>query len=167
MMNESQVRRNLMKALVIPGYRCSFDAIHGGPYQKAGLPDIVGCVEGAYIGFEVKLMRKLPIRDDSMVFGSGYSFTELQAKVAKDKISAKGQIYGLTYIQPWKLLLMSPVETNLPLTVGELKRMKEDIRKSEYGVGGPRYSSVWDAYILMYKKGRGFPILQVLAQGLV
>lgn len=29
--------------------------IHGGPYQPTGLPDIVACVNGCFVGLEVKL----------------------------------------------------------------------------------------------------------------
>src|SRR5512139_3947931 len=28
--------------------------LHGGPYQSSGLPDIVGCIGGRFVGFEVK-----------------------------------------------------------------------------------------------------------------
>lgn len=28
--------------------------IHGGPFQKAGLPDIIGCYGGQFVGLEVK-----------------------------------------------------------------------------------------------------------------
>lgn len=29
--------------------------IHGGPFQAAGIPDLVGCIEGRFVGLEVKL----------------------------------------------------------------------------------------------------------------
>jgi hypothetical protein len=29
--------------------------VHGGPFQSAGLPDLIGCVDGLFFGFEVKL----------------------------------------------------------------------------------------------------------------
>lgn len=32
--------------------------IHGGPYQRAGIPDIIGCHNGRFVGFEVKLPGK-------------------------------------------------------------------------------------------------------------
>lgn len=28
--------------------------VHGGPFQVAGLPDLIGCVDGMFFGFEVK-----------------------------------------------------------------------------------------------------------------
>lgn len=28
--------------------------IHGGPFQHVGIPDIVGCIEGYFVGLEVK-----------------------------------------------------------------------------------------------------------------
>ena len=33
--------------------------IHGGSYQQAGIPDLIGCVEGVFFGLEVKLPDKL------------------------------------------------------------------------------------------------------------
>ena len=34
--------------------------LHGGPFQQAGLPDIIGCWKGRFVGFEAKrLGRKL------------------------------------------------------------------------------------------------------------
>lgn len=32
--------------------------VHGGPNQMAGLPDILACVEGQYVGLEVKTPTK-------------------------------------------------------------------------------------------------------------
>ena len=32
--------------------------IWGGPFQASGLPDIIGCVEGYFFGFEVKVPEK-------------------------------------------------------------------------------------------------------------
>ena len=32
---------------------------HGGPFQLVGLPDLIGCVEGLFIGIEVKQLGKL------------------------------------------------------------------------------------------------------------
>ena len=29
--------------------------VHGSPYQRVGLPDLIGCVQGLFIGLEVKL----------------------------------------------------------------------------------------------------------------
>lgn len=31
-----------------------FRKIHGNPFQHAGIPDLIGCVEGYFIGLEVK-----------------------------------------------------------------------------------------------------------------
>jgi hypothetical protein len=32
--------------------------IHGGPFQRIGLPDIIGCVQGKFVGFEVKVPQR-------------------------------------------------------------------------------------------------------------
>lgn len=37
--------------------------VHGGPFQKAGIPDILGCVSGIFFGLEVKVPRKGRVSD--------------------------------------------------------------------------------------------------------
>lgn len=34
--------------------------VHGSPMQKAGIPDIIGCWEGRFIGIEVKVGDNTP-----------------------------------------------------------------------------------------------------------
>lgn len=51
---ESRLHRQIMKALgdEFPG--SYFRKIHGNAFQHAGIPDIIGCVEGYFVGLEVK-----------------------------------------------------------------------------------------------------------------
>jgi Holliday junction resolvase len=49
---------------------------HGGPFQKSGLPDILGCWKGRFVGFEVKRPGKNP--------------TEIQKNTIKEIIKAGG-----------------------------------------------------------------------------
>lgn len=54
-MKESTLQRKILKALNSGGWGF-FVNIHGGPYQRVGLPDIIGCGRsGTFIGLEVKL----------------------------------------------------------------------------------------------------------------
>lgn len=32
--------------------------IHGGPFQSAGIPDLLGCVNGLFFGLEVKVPKR-------------------------------------------------------------------------------------------------------------
>ncbi len=32
--------------------------VHGGPYQQAGIPDLLGCLDGRFIGLEVKIPER-------------------------------------------------------------------------------------------------------------
>lgn len=52
--------------------------IHGGTYQSRGLPDIIGCYNGAFFGLEVKLP------------GKEQTLTLLQAKKLQDIKDAGG-----------------------------------------------------------------------------
>lgn len=52
--NESQVVSRIVKA-VREAYPGCWDAkIHGNGYQRSGIPDLLFCVEGRFVGIEVK-----------------------------------------------------------------------------------------------------------------
>jgi hypothetical protein len=52
--NESQLTGQIQKAIQT-AYPDSFNfKVHGGPYQLAGMPDLVACVKGLFIGLEIK-----------------------------------------------------------------------------------------------------------------
>jgi hypothetical protein len=44
-----RIRRRLEKD--VGGY---WFKVWGGPFQKAGIPDLIGCVQGLFFGFEIK-----------------------------------------------------------------------------------------------------------------
>jgi len=50
---ESKLSRKIMKDLRAQGYFCF--KVHGGPTMTAGLPDIIACVDGYFVGFETKM----------------------------------------------------------------------------------------------------------------
>jgi hypothetical protein len=53
-MGESTLQRNIRKKLK-KEFRDSFWLkVHGGPYQAAGLGDLIGCVSGKFFMLEVK-----------------------------------------------------------------------------------------------------------------
>jgi Holliday junction resolvase len=49
---ESNRSRKIMKELRLKGYFCF--KVHGGPTMMAGLPDIIVCAEGIFVGLETK-----------------------------------------------------------------------------------------------------------------
>jgi hypothetical protein len=51
---ESRRRRRIITALKEKFPSGLFFHVHGNPFQEAGIPDIIGCVEGQFFGFEVK-----------------------------------------------------------------------------------------------------------------
>ncbi len=50
---ESKLSRKIMDALRAEGYFCF--KVHGSEYMMAGLPDIIVCANGLFIGLETKL----------------------------------------------------------------------------------------------------------------
>ena len=50
---ESKLSRKIMDELRFEGYFCF--KVHGSEFMMAGLPDIIVCAEGRFIGLETKL----------------------------------------------------------------------------------------------------------------
>ena len=50
---ESKLSRKIMDALRLEGYFCYKN--HGSEFMMAGLPDIMVCAEGQFIGLETKM----------------------------------------------------------------------------------------------------------------
>lgn len=53
---EARISRAIQDELKRQGIFCF--KVHGGPNQMAGLPDILACVDGRFVGFEVKTPDK-------------------------------------------------------------------------------------------------------------
>lgn len=53
---EARISQAILKALKVAGVFAF--KVHGGPNQMAGLPDILTCVEGRFVGLEVKTPHK-------------------------------------------------------------------------------------------------------------
>lgn len=51
---ESRLQRRIREALEIEFPRSFWFKVHGGPFTRAGIPDLVGCVNGRFFALEVK-----------------------------------------------------------------------------------------------------------------
>ena len=80
---ESQLQAKIQKALRREFPNSLFFKTYGSPFQRKGLPDIIGCVNGFFIGIEVKV----PGRENTL--------TELQ-KDTLDEIQKAGGIAFMT-----------------------------------------------------------------------
>lgn len=106
---EARISRAILDALKAAGI-FSFK-VHGGPNQMAGLPDILACVEGIFVGLEVKTPDKrknTSVRQDyvhGLIEQSG-GVTEVVCSVPEAmeivyRIRARAKAAGLTRTQ-WK-----------------------------------------------------------------
>ena len=50
---EARLSRRIMDALRLEGYFCF--KVHGSEYMLAGLPDIIVCADGRFVGLETKM----------------------------------------------------------------------------------------------------------------
>ena len=53
---ESKLSRDIMRVLRLEGWFCF--KVHGSEHMMAGLPDIIVCAEGFFIGVETKMPAK-------------------------------------------------------------------------------------------------------------
>lgn len=53
---ESKLSRDIMKELRLHGWFCF--KVHGSEFMMAGLPDIIVCAEGYFLGLETKMPDK-------------------------------------------------------------------------------------------------------------
>lgn len=55
---ETRLQRRIQKALRAKFPNSWWFKVWGGPFQSAGIPDLVGCVEGLFVALEVKMPKK-------------------------------------------------------------------------------------------------------------
>jgi hypothetical protein len=52
---ETALRNNIaLEVRIKYGTSLYMKKIHGSPYQEAGIPDLIGCLKGKFIGMEIK-----------------------------------------------------------------------------------------------------------------
>jgi hypothetical protein len=78
---EARLQRRIRKALEEYFFGSFWFKVHGGPYQSAGIPDLLGCVDGRFCALEVKVP-------------GGKGATRLQLATI-DKIRKAGGIAGV------------------------------------------------------------------------
>jgi Holliday junction resolvase len=88
---EAQLSRNIVKALRKRG-AFAFK-VFGGHYQRAGLPDVILCYRGRFVGLEVKL----PGRESTL--------TDIQAHTLEEVRKAKGVARLITSVKEAEELL--------------------------------------------------------------
>ncbi len=55
---ETRLRKKIVVAILEAYPRAYVRKIHGNAFQVAGLPDLICCIEGHFIGLEVKIPRR-------------------------------------------------------------------------------------------------------------
>lgn len=92
-MSEANLVRKIIKALKEKYPEDFWLKIHGGPFQERGIPDIIGCHHGKFIGMEVKLptskkgtTKYQELQIHRIMIAGGYATTVTSAKEALQKI---------------------------------------------------------------------------------
>lgn len=97
-MNETQITREFRKELE-KRFKSNLwlKKMVGGNFTEPGLPDLIGCLDGHFIAFEVKYIDKLPKKSGSKI---------LKNKVTKDQLKqlelinqAGGYATGIIFIK--------------------------------------------------------------------
>lgn len=84
--------------------------VHGGPFQRAGLPDHLGCVEGWYVAIEWKMPGEQP--------------SELQKFTIRQILDAGGIAF-----------VADDIEEAITRLARELARRRKEVRAQGTGVG--------------------------------
>lgn len=87
MANEGDLCRKILKHLKHKYPNSFFYKVNGNGFQMKGIPDIIGCLEGTFIGLEVKLPK------------GSYGATELQLQRIKEIKKAGGRSAVVTSIE--------------------------------------------------------------------
>src|SRR5271157_905687 len=92
-MKESDLSRKIKQALQKEFHGSYWFKTAAGPYQTTGLPDIIGCVNGKFVGIEVKMPKRLDTVSvlqqsnlDTITKAGGLSFVATDAKEAVDEV---------------------------------------------------------------------------------
>jgi Holliday junction resolvase len=80
---ETRVVKKIKEGLQKIYPNCFFFKVHGSGYQKSGIPDLIGCINGLFIGIEVKDPKN-----------KSYGATELQLHII-ELIKGAGGIAGV------------------------------------------------------------------------
>jgi Holliday junction resolvase len=80
---ETRVVKKIKEGLQKLYPNCFFFKVHGSGYQKSGIPDLIGCINGLFIGIEVKDSKN-----------KSYGATELQLHII-ELIEGAGGIAGV------------------------------------------------------------------------
>lgn len=92
-MNESQFSREIRKSLSQYGY---FLKMVGSGFTVPGIPDILGCYRGKFIGIECKLIKSKPKHPESLLWSNLFSQAQIEnLQAIKD---AGGVSYGIICI---------------------------------------------------------------------
>lgn len=89
---ETYLQRRIQKALKEEFPDSFWYKTHGGPYQRKGLPDLIGCVQGLYIALEVKVPhngRTTPLQIavlDKIRVAGGYALVVTNPEEAIDAV---------------------------------------------------------------------------------
>ena len=74
---------------------------HGGIYGTSGLPDIICCIDGRFVAFEVK--------------SPGGRLTKLQETMLKKITAAKGEAFKVTSVEEVKQIIAKLTQGGFPL----------------------------------------------------
>lgn len=77
--------------------------VHGGPFQRAGLPDVLACVKGLYVAIEVKVpgetptdLQKITIKDIKKAGGIAFSATSVKQARKKLEKALNARLFSST-----------------------------------------------------------------------
>ncbi len=124
---ESRLQKRIQKALEKEFPGSFWRKIHGGMYQRAGIPDLLGCVGSFFIAIEVKCP------------GKEGTLTSLQGAVIKQIKSSGGIAFVATSVE--EALHRSLLYINGKFTGTQLYKTWQNIKSRCYNKNTPYYKN--------------------------
>jgi hypothetical protein len=96
--NEAALRKTIVRSLRT--YSGWWIVTHGGQFQQGGLPDIIGCYGGWFIGLEVKM----PGKEHTLTERQAHALKKIKeaggkAKMVTSVSEAMDFVYGISPLQ--------------------------------------------------------------------
>lgn len=149
-MNESQFSRDLRKSIESA---CGQDAwirkMTGGPFVTPGIPDLIGCIGGKFIGIECKQIKTKPVHKTSKIWDQLFSQAQIDSLLAiKLSGGCAWGIINLAFNNPQTALIL-PADKIQTFNTATLSALDELIKTEKVLT---RIKGVWNfnpLYLLM------------------
>lgn len=150
---ESRLQTKIQKALKEAFPRSWWRKIHGGQFQRKGIPDLIGCIGGFFVAIEVKCpgkertvtpIQQVTIRDIKGAGGVAFVATTVEEALHRALLYINGKFTGTQLYKAWQNMKSRCYNENTPYY-------------KKYGGKGIRVCDRWLKGTFFFWQDVGFP----------